>query len=346
MRAALAEASFMTGLVRNSDLVTMASYAQLLERHCFVQWTPDLIWFDKDRAYGSPSYHVQALFSRNRPDVVVPVTVDAGDAARSGRYGVGTWHSQAEFKDVKVTAPDGRVLFQSDFSRGTDGWETHDGSWAVREGALRQEAGGENVRAFIKEGSWGDCTLSLKARKLGGQEGFLIIFQAANTDKPDWWNLGGWGNTAHALELDGTSQARVPGKIETGRWYDIRIETRGLQVRCLLDGKEIHRAQRKAAPWLFVSAGLDRKARDLVLHVANPFPQEKAVELEIAGCQPGPAPAKAIVLTSASPDDENNLDHPDKVAPKETTVTLAGPRPTHTFPPNSLTVLRIPAGGK
>ena len=346
LRAALAEASFMTGLLRNSDVVTMASYAPLLARHGFVQWTPDLIWFDKDRAYGSPSYHVQALFARNRPDVVVPVTVDAGNAARSGRFGVGTWLSQAEFKDVKVTAPDGKVLFQSDFSRGADGWETHGGSWAAREGALRQDAGGENVRAFIQEGAWGDCTLSLKARKLGGDEGFLVIFQSANTDRPDWWNLGGWGNTAHGLELDGTTQARVPGKIETGRWYDIRIETCGPQVRCLLDGKEVHRAQRTATPSLFVSAGLDRKARELVLHVANPFAQEKAVELEIAGCQPGAAPAKAIVLTSTSPDDENTLDNPAKVAPKETTVALAGPRPTHTFPPHSLTVLRIPVAGK
>ena len=37
----------------------------------------------------------------------------------TGRIGVGTWNTEAEFKDIKVTAPDGKVLFESDFSDAT-----------------------------------------------------------------------------------------------------------------------------------------------------------------------------------------------------------------------------------
>jgi alpha-L-arabinofuranosidase len=76
LRAATAEAAFMTGLVRNSDVVSMSSYAPLLAKATAWQWAPDLIWFDNFRAYGTPSYHVQALFSRNRPDAVFPVSVE------------------------------------------------------------------------------------------------------------------------------------------------------------------------------------------------------------------------------------------------------------------------------
>ena len=76
LRAAIAEASFMTGLIRNSDLVAMSSYAPLFAKAGAAQWAPDLIWFDNTRVYGTPSYHVQALFSRNRPDVVLPVVVE------------------------------------------------------------------------------------------------------------------------------------------------------------------------------------------------------------------------------------------------------------------------------
>jgi len=77
LRAAIAEAAFMTGLVRNSDAVAMSSYAPLFTKAGATQWTPDLIWFDNTRVYGSPSYYVQALFAKNRPDVALPVTVES-----------------------------------------------------------------------------------------------------------------------------------------------------------------------------------------------------------------------------------------------------------------------------
>ncbi len=76
LRAAIAEAAFMTGLVRNSDLVAMSSYAPLFAKAGATQWQPDLIWFDNTRVYGTASYHVQALFARNRPDTVLPVAIE------------------------------------------------------------------------------------------------------------------------------------------------------------------------------------------------------------------------------------------------------------------------------
>ena len=63
--AALAEAAFMTGLERNQDVVVMASYAPLLSRLGYSQWSPDMIWFDGDTAYATPSYYVQKMFSTN-----------------------------------------------------------------------------------------------------------------------------------------------------------------------------------------------------------------------------------------------------------------------------------------
>ena len=62
--AALAEAAFMTGLEKNCDVVLMASYAPLFARLGYTQWQPDLIWFDGKKAYGTPSYYVQKLYSR------------------------------------------------------------------------------------------------------------------------------------------------------------------------------------------------------------------------------------------------------------------------------------------
>ena len=71
---ALAEAAFMTGLERNADVVQMASYAPLFAHVDGWQWTPDLIWFDNLRSYGTADYYVQKLFATNRGSVEIPLT--------------------------------------------------------------------------------------------------------------------------------------------------------------------------------------------------------------------------------------------------------------------------------
>ncbi len=175
LRAAIAEAAFMTGLVRNSDIVDMASYAPLFAKAGSTQWTPDLIWFDNSHAYGSPSYYVQAMFAKNRPDVILPVTMD------------------------------------------------------------------------------------------------------------------------------------------------------------------------QAKPDLFAVAGLDKKTGEIIVDVVNPTTQPIATKLQlnIGTWDTMIATAKATVLTSASPNDENTFDNPTKVAPVEETVALASPSLARTFPPASLTIFRF-----
>lgn len=80
-RCALAEAAYMTGLERNADVVRMASYAPLFAHAEGWQWTPDLIWFDNLRSYGTPDYYVQKLYSTNRGSVVVPALLNGESIA-------------------------------------------------------------------------------------------------------------------------------------------------------------------------------------------------------------------------------------------------------------------------
>ena len=82
---AIAEAAFMTGLERNSDIVRLSSYAPLFcSMHCNGApaegpWNPDLIYFDHYRSYGTPSYHVQALFAGNIGQRILPTDVSSGN---------------------------------------------------------------------------------------------------------------------------------------------------------------------------------------------------------------------------------------------------------------------------
>lgn len=68
---ALAEAAFLTGVERNADVVVLASYAPLFARAGYAQWSPDMIWFDETKAYGTPSYYVQKLYGENLGTVTI-----------------------------------------------------------------------------------------------------------------------------------------------------------------------------------------------------------------------------------------------------------------------------------
>lgn len=87
---ALAEAAFMTGLERNADVVRMASYAPLFAHVDAWQWTPDLIWFDNLKSYGTTNYYVQKLFANQVGTRIVPAVIDgAAHNAVKGIYASG-----------------------------------------------------------------------------------------------------------------------------------------------------------------------------------------------------------------------------------------------------------------
>src|SRR5208282_4125736 len=117
----------------------MASYAPLFAHVDAWQWTPNLIWCDNLRVYGTPSYYVQQLFSRNRGDIVLPVDLAGAElpSTPSGRVGFGTFQTAAEFKDVRVTRGD-KTLLSSDFANGAAEWSGASHRWTVRDGAYQQ----------------------------------------------------------------------------------------------------------------------------------------------------------------------------------------------------------------
>jgi len=344
LRGAVGEAAFMTGMERNSDVVTMSSYAPLFVNVNHRGWNPDLIDFDSYRVYGIPSYYVQKMFSENRGDVVLPVTLDAPSeidpASVRGKIGVGTWMTQAEFKDIKVTSGD-KTLFSCDFADGAKDWKMLSGDWKAEGGALRQNGRAENCRAVAGDKTWTDYTYTLKARKTGGEEGFLILFRVGDESRKSWWNIGGWGNSRHAIELGGVSENSVPGKIETGRWYDIRVEVKGPSIKCYLDGQLIHDAKYPEMKHLYASATLAKAGGEVILKVANVSSTARTTDIKLNGVGNLTSPATAIVLTSGNPSDENSLDNPTKVAPVTEKIATSGTGFRHTFPGNSVTVLRL-----
>jgi hypothetical protein len=85
----------------------------------------------------------------------------------------------------------------------------------------------------------------LRAQKLGGAEGFLIMFNVQDSGDFMWLNIGGWNNTQTAIEYEQNgSRTTLPGtafaqSVTAGQWYTIQIQLSGPHVLCYLNGQLI-----------------------------------------------------------------------------------------------------------
>lgn len=352
LRGAVGEAAWMTGMERNSDIVVMGSYAPLLCNFNHKAWPVNLINFDSYHWYGLPSYYVQEMFANNQGTITLPVKVENAPNIKppysSGRIGLGTWLNAAEFKDLKVTTPDGRILYKNEFSTNIDDWKKiGQGQWSVQDGVLSQSAIAQNVTAFVGDTSWTDYTIALKARKLSGENGFQIYFHCKNVYQRIRWDIGGYGNSTNLMDM-GLTSVSMPSNIEIGRWYDIKIVIRGTNVKGYLDGKLFQEVGdvRMAVKSLCASAARDEKSGDIIVKVVNASSESLQTKLDLRGAGKLLGSGKAIVLSSESPEDENTLEEPTKVSPKTEPLIISGNTITRSFPGNSLTIIRIPTVGE
>ena len=335
LAAALGEAAFMTGMERNADVVRMASYAPLLTNVAMQQWGPDAIPFDASRAYGTPSYYVQTLFARNRPDrnVAVEFPASVAPAPRpGGGLGLMTWNTSAEFRDVALNVGGTTVALAPALGDAR-------GAWSLSDGTIAQTSLDPDRFVPLTGGTApdGDYTLSLKARAVAGKEGFLIVMDLKDGGQLRW-NVGGWDDTATGFERNATVVGdRVPVRVEPGRWMDVRLERRGGEVRGYLDGRLVQTLHETGAPDLAAVAGVDERTRELVIKVVNGSDEPRTMTLDPSGGRVADSGTMTI-LTGPSLLAENSFAAPTAVAPVETRVSGRA----FTFPPRSVTVLRLP----
>ncbi|MFI5676346.1 alpha-L-arabinofuranosidase C-terminal domain-containing protein [Streptomyces cellulosae] len=91
LNAALGDAAWLAGLIRNSDQVLMECYAPLFSHVKNNVWATNLIAYDNQSSYVSPSYWAQQMLTSNLGDTVLPATARALPglatvATRSGNH--------------------------------------------------------------------------------------------------------------------------------------------------------------------------------------------------------------------------------------------------------------------
>ncbi|MBB3188100.1 alpha-L-arabinofuranosidase C-terminal domain-containing protein [Microbacter margulisiae] len=348
LRGAIGEAAWMTGMERNSDIVEMGSYAPLFCNANHRAWPINLINFDSYRWYGIPSYYVQEMFSNNQGTVELPVSIEHAPVfeipVSSGCIGLGTRNSSAEFKDLQVVSSKGKILFNPKFSQIDDQWRKSPRSeWTAQNGVLKNSSNtfwGSAI--FMGDTAWTNYTITLKARKISGEHGFQIYFRNKSRNNHSGWDIGESGDTTCSMTYGLLSDTKKIN-IESGRWYDIKVVIRGNSIKGYLDGKliqELSDADVNVKD-MNASASYDDKSGDIILKIVNSSAKPVKTEIDLTGAANLTGNGKAIVLTSASPLDENTLEDPTKVSPKTEMINFSGNTLTRLFPGNSLTVLRL-----
>ncbi|MBI9113919.1 carbohydrate binding domain-containing protein [Sanguibacter sp. YZGR15] len=349
---ALAEAAFMTGIERNSDVIDLASYAPFFANEDYVQWAPDAVWFDNVDAYGSANYHVQAMFAQNVGDVVVPSTVtqptNAADDITGGVF-LSTWLTSAAYDNVRVTSNDtGDVLFEDDFSDGAAAWNPTGGTWEVVDGEYVQASTTvEDARSTpaVDMSGWSSYTYEMDARKTGGAEGFLVGYGAQSPGSFSWWNLGGWGNTRSAIQQT-TSGASVElagstTTVDTDRTYRVKVVVEGRTTRLYLDDVLVtEHTDTTVQQDLYQVVTRDDDTGDLVLKVVNASTSAITSPVSITGDVEVAAEAAVTEMTGELTA-QNTMSDPDRVVPVERTFTGAGTEFVYEFPESSITILRL-----
>ena len=362
LAGALGEAAFMTGLERNSDVVLLASYAPLFANVNGMQWSPNLINYDSAReVFGTPSYYVQEMFGQNRGDAVLPATVvvatNLANAGIHGAIGLGSWNTSVQYTNIVVTS-NGVTLYQSDFvNQGTTGWNVFGGTWSATNGLYQQTAQVPDCYATAGNTNWANYTLTVQARKTGGAEGFLILFNLLDGSDWTWWNLGGWGNTLDGIEQmvggNKTTYAQVPQFIATNTWYYVRIVVTGPRAQCYLGTNALQAAtnlvQDVTLPILaggfLVSSTYAKAAGQVIIKAVNAYSSPLATSFNLTGVEAIAPNAALIQLTSGSGADANSLAEPTLVFPVTNTIPNSATNFTLTLPANSLSILRLTASG-
>ena len=339
LKAALGEAIYMMGMENNSDIVAMCSYAPVFVNIHDKTWMPDMIRFDAARSWGSPSYYVQRLFAENVGTTMVASEVKQTRRARPAKFGIGlgSWNTEVEYKDVQLVIGNSRQAIAPELN-------IKKGKWQVKEGIISQST--QTTECVAVYPAMHDATsydLTLKARKKAGDEGFLIIFDYFDEDNYKWLNLGGWGNAQHGIEhtlaASKSTVKTVPGRIETGRWYDIRIEVRDTQVKAYVDGQLVQEVQIDYPDMLYANAMVDKATNELVVKVVNFDDVMIPLQMNLKGADV--VSAQMSLLTAEDGKAENSYDEPEKVVPMTTECDLTFKESLYMVPANSLTVWRM-----
>lgn len=323
---ALIEASYMTGMERNSEKVGLACYAPLLCNVNYINWKPDMIWFDNHQAYGTANYYVQKLFMNHQGDDRIELEMTGIDDSVTmqddpkGGFGLRiepdtvVRYSQIMVEDIQngTIWKDSEVYFVGD---NVEQYISADpDARVVTEDILLHTVESDHY------------IITVKGEMLYGRRGFMLQYGNRDEKNRYQWEIGGWQNMDSALTQDiaGRNSCLTQSSftVAADREYELKLEIEGRHLRAYIDGElihEIHHAPVKIEP-LYTAASIDRQSGDVIVKLVNVQKRPIDTVLHMEGIEQ--AKGTAYIMSGFALEDENSFAEPLKVSPREEEIQL------------------------
>lgn len=321
---ALCEASYMTAMEMSGN-VALACYAPLLCNADYVNWKPDLIWYNGESVYGTPNYYVQKLFMNNQGENAIEHSVISeknsiaiSEENIAGEIFFKTVDTEAQFYDIKINGI------------------------AVNEKGFTLKREGSQMKKLEEVGIFGDFELECKAKELDGKRGFIICFGVKGYGNLYHWEFGGWQNQDSAVCSTVNYRESVLGhelrSVEKDREYTLKVVVRKNVILCYIDNELVHEAVVKPAVVepVYTASSVNEDG-SVVLKVVNLQDTEYNAEIE-TNMNIQRVTGEAI---TGDLNAENSFENPENVAPCNVTLEHEGSVIKHEFPPHSVTVIVI-----
>lgn len=365
LRSALAEAAFLTGCERNSDVVKMTCYAPLFASTANYRWTPNLIWFNPRDMMFTPNYYVQQMFAANTGKTLIDGVSEVSDDNAGGLL-VGAHATKVAVREVRVRSlKDGSELYRHNFKDGMGGWKLYPRCIGGRvEGGELVIDEADAFNGYYLDGEFSDCEVEIDFRRLGGAQSFI-----AGVGVKEVEDRG-------TMDCNGFSMSCQYGKNHKG--YDVSFDKRvdfmrtvcelmgkdrfigyspeGNTMRLAYTRKKLTAHLFKDGEWnflfdknvwkvnerVFQSATFDEDK--IYLKVVNVSGKEQKMTADIKNFG-GKKKARVVTL---SDDDENvineigtNYGAKHNILPREKEISVAGNKLEYTLDKNSVTIFVI-----
>ncbi len=330
---ALVEAAYMTRMQENAHAVGLACYAPLLCNVGYVNWRPDLIWYNNHQVYGTANYYVQKMFMHHQGDYLLKTKAE-GMETPYVKYPV-------DFSgDIVLRAIDGAVTYSDIEVINNDTEET----LQFGDKALTRD---DNSYKLMTQET-GNYTIRLKAKQDEGRKGFLIEFGKKDEGNRYFWELGGWQNLdatiCHNTNRRGSCLTQSEFSVDFEHTYELMITVKDNgEIKAFVDGRlfQTTRSLPALVEDIYVTSALEEPTGDIIIKTVNIGEKEKTSKITLAGLENKNYTVMVEDIKDIPVDSENSFDEPVKICPKQREITVTSNTFEYVFPKESVTVLRV-----
>lgn len=330
---ALIEAAYMTRMQENAHAVGLACYAPLLCNADYVNWRPDMIWYNNHQVYGTANYYVQKMFMNHQGDYLLETKAEGMEKP----YVI---YPVDLSGDIVLKAIDGTVVYSDIEITDNDTKEIS----RFEDKTLTQE----NNTYKLMEQKGGSYTVRLKARQTEGRKGFLIEFGRKDDGNRYYWELGGWQNldaaVCHSTNGRGSCLTQSEFSVDFEHTYELMITVKDDgEIKTYVDGQPFQtiRSLPAVVEDIYVTSAVEEATGDIIIKAVNIDKTEKTAKITLAGLEDKAYTVMVEDIKDVPPDSENSFDEPMKVCSKQRNVTVSSNTFEYVFPKESVTVLRI-----